>query len=387
MEKLDFSALEKLNLPPIDMKASDLEPVTSGSLRGLDKEEIIEDAKESAIEEIENIDEFSTPSEASEVSETDGEEKEEKEQSSQDSEDEDLEDFESGQDSSEETSVVKAVAEWAKAKGLFDYEEDKFEDSEDWLETKLVEKSKEYTQEWVDSLPPVIKEIITNYEEGVPLDELVYSKSREIEYNAVDENELEKSEGLQKKLVSDWLYTQEFSEEEIETKLKKYEDALILEDEAKTALKKLRAYESKYQEQLKFQTQQKQEAARQNYETYMKKIETDIMNSQEIIPDIPVSKEDRKKLYDAYTKADSKGDTALTRAIKSDPQAWYKITQFMVLMNGNLKNVEKSLQKKATEKLKKSVTTYKETPGLNKLTSPAALKAMKKALEKSKKQY
>lgn len=387
MEKLDFSALEKLNLPPIDMKASDLEPVTSGSLRGLDKEEIIEDAKESAIEEIENIDEFSTPSEASEVSETDGEEKEEKEQSSQDSEDEDLEDFESGQDSSEETSVVKAVAEWAKAKGLFDYEEDKFEDSEDWLETKLVEKSKEYTQEWVDSLPPVIKEIITNYEEGVPLDELVYSKSREIEYNAVDENELEKSEGLQKKLVSDWLYTQEFSEEEIETKLKKYEDALILEDEAKTALKKLRAYESKYQEQLKFQTQQKQEAAKQNYETYMKKIETDIMNSQEIIPDIPVSKEDRKKLYDAYTKADSKGDTALTRAIKSDPQAWYKITQFMVLMNGNLKNVEKSLQKKATEKLKKSVTTYKETPGLNKLTSPAALKAMKKALEKSKKQY
>lgn len=387
MEKLDFSALEKLNLPPIDMKASDLEPVTSGSLRGLDKEEIIEDAKESAIEEIENIDEFSTPSEASEVSETDGEEKEEKEQTSQDSEDEDLEDFESGQDSFEETSVVKAVAEWAKAKGLFDYEEDKFEDSEDWLETKLVEKSKEYTQEWVDSLPPVIKEIITNYEEGVPLDELVYSKSREIEYNAVDENELEKSEGLQKKLVSDWLYTQEFSEEEIETKLKKYEDALILEDEAKTALKKLRAYESKYQEQLKFQTQQKQEAARQNYETYMKKIETDIMNSQEIIPDIPVSKEDRKKLYDAYTKADSKGDTALTRAIKSDPQAWYKITQFMVLMNGNLKNVEKSLQKKATEKLKKSVTTYKETPGLNKLTSPAALKAMKKALEKSKKQY
>jgi len=387
MEKLDFSALEKLNLPPIDMKASDLEPVTSGSLRGLDKEEIIEDAKESAIEEIENIDEFSTPSEASEVSETDGEEKEEKKQTSQDSEDEDLEDFESGQDSSEETSVVKAVAEWAKAKGLFDYEEDKFEDSEDWLETKLVEKSKEYTQEWVDSLPPVIKEIITNYEEGVPLDELVYSKSREIEYNAVDENELEKSEGLQKKLVSDWLYTQEFSEEEIETKLKKYEDALILEDEAKTALKKLRAYESKYQEQLKFQTQQKQEAARQNYETYMKKIETDIMNSQEIIPDIPVSKEERKKLYDAYTKADSKGDTALTRAIKSDPQAWYKITQFMVLMNGNLKNVEKSLQKKATEKLKKSVTTYKETPGLNKLTSPAALKAMKKALEKSKKQY
>jgi len=387
MEKLDFSALEKLNLPPIDMKASDLEPVTSGSLRGLDKEEIIEDAKESAIEEIENIDEFSTPSEASEVSETDGEEKEEKKQTSQDSEDEDLEDFESGQDSSEETSVVKAVAEWAKAKGLFDYEEDKFEDSEDWLETKLVEKSKEYTQEWVDSLPPVIKEIISNYEEGVPLDELVYSKSREIEYNAVDENELEKSEGLQKKLVSDWLYTQEFSEEEIETKLKKYEDALILEDEAKTALKKLRVYESKYQEQLKFQTQQKQEAARQNYETYMKKIETDIMNSQEIIPDIPVSKEDRKKLYDAYTKADSKGDTALTRAIKSDPQAWYKITQFMVLMNGNLKNVEKSLQKKATEKLKKSVTTYKETPGLNKLTSPAALKAMKKALEKSKKQY
>jgi len=75
------------------------------------------------------------------------------------------------------------------------------------------------------------------------------------------------------------------------------------------------------------------------------------------------------------------------KALESDPQAWYKITQFMVLMNGNLKDVEKKLTTKATKKVKETVNTYKETPGLNKLTSPSSLKAMKKAIAKIKKTY
>lgn len=383
--KLDFSVLEKLNMPPINMKASDLEPVNGEPL--LSKEEI-EDAKESAIQEVNGIDEFSRE-EDTEDSEDSGKPAKEQQVEAETSDDidEDSEGESGDEESTEESSVVAAVAEWAKAKGIFDYEADQFEDSEDWLENKLIEKSKSFADEWKESLPPIIKEVINNYEEGVPLDELIYSKSREMEYNAVDEDDLGKSDALQKKLVADWLYTQEFSEDEIEAKLKKYEDALILEDEAKTALKKLRAYESKYQEQLKYDTERKKLAAQENYNQMMKQIETDIMSSDEIIPGIQLSKEEKKKVYEAYTKTDSSRKTQLMKTLENDPQAWYKITQFMVLMNGNLKDVEKKLNTKATQKVKETVTTYKETPGLNKLTSPANLKAMKKAIAKIKKSY
>lgn len=381
MEKLDFSALERLNMPPINIEQKDLESVEGQPL--LTKDEI-EEAKETAIQEVAGIDEFSREEdiENSEDSEDAAPEK----QSETETPDLDEEDSTGDEGTgTEEPSVIQAVAEWAKAKGIFDYEDGQFEDSEDWLESKLMEKSKGYAEEWKESLPPVIKEVINNYEEGVPLDELIYSKSREIEYNAVDEDKLGDSDALQKKLVADWLYTQDFSDEEIEAKLKKYEDALILEDEAKTALKKLRAYESKYQEQLKQDTQRKRQEAEENYNQMIKKIESDIMASDEIIPGIQLSKEDKKKVYEAYTKQDSSRKTQLMKTLESDPQAWYKITQFMVLMNGNLKDVEKKLNTKAAKKVKETVNTYKETPGLNKLTNPANLKAMKKAIEKIKK--
>jgi len=381
--KIDFSALERLNMPPINIEAKDLEAVDGQPL--LSKDEI-EDAKESAIEEVNGIHEFSTTEEDTEDSENNGESAK-KEQIEAETSNDDDEDSEGTEVNTEESSVISAVAEWAKAKGIFDYEPDQFEDSEDWLENKLLEKSKSYAEEWKESLPPIIKEVINNYEEGVPLDELIYSKSREMEYHSVAEEELGKSDGLQKKLVADWLYTQDFSDEEIESKIKKYEDALILEDEAKTALKKLKVYEAKYQEQLKYETERKKMAMQENYNQMLKQIESDIMSSEEIIPGIQLSKEEKKKVYDAYTKQDSSRKTQLMKALESDPQAWYKITQFMVLMNGNLKDVEKKLTTKATKKVKETVNTYKETPGLGKLTSPSSLKAMKKAIEKIKKTY
>lgn len=387
--KLDFSALEKLNLPPININRNDLEPVENSQLLSEDE---VEEVKESVIQEVNGLDDFDQIPDTEDTEDQSSTEEDKKEKSTKAAP---TEDFDSGDEpdgfedseTDQETSVVQAVAEWAKAKGIFDFEEGDFQDSEDWLENKLLEKSKSYAEEWIDSLPPAVKEIVNNYQEGVPLDELIYSKSREIEYNAVKEDELEKSDALQKKLVADWLYTQDFTEEEIESKLKKYEDALILEDEARTALKKLKTYESKYQEQLKHETERKKHEAAEQYNRSMKQIESNIMQSEEIIPGITLSKEEKKKIYEAYTKSDSTNRTQLMKTIESDPQAWFKITQFMVLMNGNLKDVEKKLNTKATKKVKETVNTYKETAGLNKLTNPAALKAMRKAIEKQKRSY
>lgn len=357
--RLDFSALEKLNLPPIEDIPGNTEDVLG--------EDSIEEAAQAALKEVESLEDFKDPIDEEdevEIPEAITPEKEIEEP---------------------EVSVIQGLSEWAKAKGLFDYKEEEFEDSEDFLESKLIEKSKVYSQEWKDSLPKVVKEIIENYEEGIPLDELVYSKSREIEYNNIADRDLETQEELQKKLVADWLYTQDYTEDEVKSKLKKLEDAFMLEDEARTALKKLKVYESKYQEQLKNQVQEQKQADEKAFATRIKNIQTEILSAEEVIKGIKLSKEDKQKLFDSYTKLDSKGETALTKAIKSDPQAWYKITQFMVLMGGDLSKVEQKLNTENTKKIKAAVNTYQETPGLSKLTSPEALKAMRKAINQAKK--
>ena len=253
------------------------------------------------------------------------------------------------------------------------------------MEKKLIEKSKSYNEEWKESLPPAIKELINNYEEGVPLDEIIYSKSREIEYSQIDEKTLEEREDLQKKLIADWLVNQDYDDDEIKKRLGKLEENLMLEDEAKIALKKLKAYEAKYQENLKAEAKANKIAQEKAFQDQIKRIEEDITKSSEIIKGIQISKEEKKQLIDAYTKIDSKGKTALMKAIENDPQAWYKITQFMVLMNGDLSKVKTSATTEVTKKVKEAVNTYKETPGLGKLSSPEALKAMKKAVKLSQK--
>lgn len=357
--EFDFDKLNSL-MPPINIPASDQEFIG---------EEGLEEAAENAVNEVESLEAFNKSEKTTEEGAPAVEAVEEVKNTEEEP----------------EVSVIQAIAEYSRAKGLIDYKDEDFEESEDFLESRLVEKSKTYAEEWKNSLPEVVREIINNYEEGVPLDELIYSKSREIEYSNIDEKELETKEELQKKLISDWLYNQNYTEDEVKTKLKKYESALILEDEAKMALKKLKVYEVEYQEQLKAQIEKQKEKSKKDFEESLKTIEKDIMSSEEIIKGIKTPKEVRKQIFEAYTKMDSKGQTALTKAIANDPQAWYKITQFMVLMKGDLSSVEKSINTKVTNNLKETVNSYTETPGLNKLTSKEAISAMRKAVNLHKK--
>lgn len=264
----------------------------------------------------------------------------------------------------EQFSPVKGIALWAKEQGLVDFEEDKFEDNEDWLKTTFEGKIKQLAQEEVnqykEQFPAVLKELADKFEEGVPLDELIYSKSREIEYNGISEKALEEDKELQKSIISDWYTNSEYTPEEIKTKLQKLEDAVLLEDEAKTALNKLKVFEKRYQEQLVHQAEANKKAQEKEFQEKLKSIEQKVLSSEEIIPGVKLSVDDRKRLYNAYTKTDSKKETELIKALKKDPDAWLKITQFMVLMNGNLDSVKSSIKTETTKKLKETVNTYQE---------------------------
>ncbi len=361
VEKLDLSILQGMNIPEINSDPKN-------EIRIL-KDEELEEIREDAVGEVESLKDFSTNKE------------------------EELEDFpeepgapivaygETPEPEKEaETSIVKGIAEYLKSENLFDYKEEEFEDNPDFLMKKINEVADAKVDEKLKEFPEVIYELAKNYKEGVPLDELIYSKSREIEYHAIKEEELTEDKELQKKLVSAWLEAQEYDQDEIDKKVTKYDDALILEDEALTALKKLRVYEQKYQEGLKEAANKKKEQEQKSYQTQLTTIQKDIEDSSEIIPGLELNPDEKKKIFDAYTKPDSKGETLLMKKLKADPKAWYKVTQFMVLMDGNLDSVKNKIKTEVVKTTKQTVSSYKETPGINKID----LSTVKRALDRVK---
>jgi len=365
--QIDFSVLGNMAIPEIE----------TTPLKAVKKKEQ-EEIRQEAIGEADSIEDFEKADTKPEGETTEETEEAELKEPSEDTDD---------KTGNEEISAIKGLALWAKEKKLINFEDDKFEDTEEWLENTLSAKVQKdlqaEIQTYKETLPEVIKTVLNNYEEGVPLDELIFSKSREIEYNNITEKQLEDNKELQKRIVSDWLYNQDYTEEEVNDTIKKYEDSLLLDDQSKIALKKNKLFEQKYQEGLQKAAQEKRDVQKEKYLIAVKNLEKEILTSEEIIPGIKLSQEERKKIFEARTKTDAKGKTPLTKAIENDPKAWDKITQFMVLMNGNLDSVKTKLTTQATQKVKETVNAI---PAKNSTLEKINLTKIKKAIELSKRQ-
>lgn len=282
----------------------------------------------------------------------------------------------------EDISPIRAIAEWAGTKGIIDFDPEKFEDTEEYLESKLNAVVENKVKSYKEELPEVLHDLINNYEEGVPLMELIDSKSRQMEYSSIEEKALEDDVELQKNVIRQHLSNLDYKEEAIEKKIKRFEEGVMLEEEAKEALEKLKTFEAKYQENLIKETKARKAAAEKEWQDQIKNIEKTIMTADEIIPGVKLSKEDKQKLFDGYIKFDSKRETQLTKAMKADPLANLKIAQFFLLMGGNVSKLKTTLKTEVSKEVKKTVNTYKEKDNpLNKLD----LNKIKKAVDLVKK--
>lgn len=370
-DELDLSMFG--DLPEIDLPAPENTELT-------DKD--IEDVKEFTIGEVESLEEFQKKTATKkEVTSTpdDPEIEEETEIETPENTGEEA----ASEEGTEEVSPIRAIAEWAGTKGIIDFDPEKFEDSEDYLETKLNDVVKSKVEAYKQDLPEVLHDLINNFEEGVPLMELIDSKSRQIEFSAIDEDTLEKDVDLQKNILRQHLANQDYKEDAIEKKIKRLEDNLLLEEESKEALEKLKVFEEKYQQNLIKETQERKKQAEKEWQDTLKNIEKTIMTADEIIPGIKLTKEEKQKLYDGYIKFDAKRETQLTKALKADPLANLKIAQFFLLLNGDVSNIKTKLKTEVAKEVKKTVNTYKEkdTP-----FSKVNLGKIKKALELVKQQ-
>lgn len=154
-----------------------------------------------------------------------------------------------------------------------------------------------------DSLPPRVRDLINNYEDGVSFEKLLELDRTSVTIETLDNNKVEDDTDLQKQLVTDYLKrTTKFNDKKIEKMVDSMEDSGELEDEAKSSLVELKAIIEKEKEHEKkaVQLQQKQmeEARRQELTALHEKIRT----TQEIIPGIKVNDKVRQTVLTSMTQ-------------------------------------------------------------------------------------
>ena len=156
----------------------------------------------------------------------------------------------------------------------------------------------EYADERIEQLDQYVKN-------GGKFEDFYQTQQRTMSYDNIDIED----ESNQKQVVRDYYKLQGMSDEQINRKIERYEDADMLEDEATDAVNYLKAYE---EQQAQYMAQQ-QEAQRRAQEQQAMQFAQDLtngINSLTNIRGISIPKEDKKALYDYITKTDADGLTA-----------------------------------------------------------------------------
>ena len=156
----------------------------------------------------------------------------------------------------------------------------------------------EYADERIEQLDQYVKN-------GGKFEDFYQTQQRTISYDNIDIED----ESNQKQVVRDYYKLQGMSDEQINRKIERYEDADMLEDEATDAVNYLKAYEEQ-RTQYMAQQQEAQRHAQEQQAIQFAQDLTNGINNLTNIRGISIPKEDKKALYDYITKTDADGLTA-----------------------------------------------------------------------------
>ncbi len=356
--RLDLSILDdsRLNIPTIDGKIKSEEVIT-------DEDQVIAE-----VDSIESIGGDLVTEELESIPFEDNESIEEDEEETQ-------------EDEVVEESAIKLWADFASERGLIDIEDgETIEDSEEYLIKKYNQKVEKAVDTYKNSLPEDLRTILEAYELGVPLTDYLEAESRISNYSSVDADKLKEDVKLQKDIMKAYLRAQEYEDSEIEAKIEKYEENLLLEDEAAHALKKLVKIEQRQKDQMLEEAKKQKANYEKQYEERLTTFKNNVMAKEEIIKGIPVTKEQREAIINLTTKAvavtkDGSPITALKKMELEDPDFLIKLA-YMASLNWDLSTIKRKATTQAVRTIKKGVDSDKPSP-LAKLDLNIIRKAVK----------
>lgn len=234
--------------------------------------------------------------------------------------------------------------------GVLSYDEAKeYENSPEGIKDLLKDNINTGVEAWKQQYPKEALEVLEHIKNGGTLNELI-----QIEQDGPDyEKDVDlTNENHQKFLIADLLAEQGFSEEKIEAKLAKYEEAGLLEDEAKSAHEKLielsKNKRVKLIEDQKKVNLERETKLKEKTEAFRKKVtETTEIAGFKLKPG------EQQELLDYMSKPVKEGKTRMQLEYDEDTQM--KMAFFMK-RKFDFKDVEAKATTKATIKLKEVVS-------------------------------
>ena len=179
---------------------------------------------------------------------------------------------------------------------------EEFDGTAEGLKTAMINEIVGAVEMYKETLPDRVKDLINNYEEGVPLEQLLKLDKEELQVLSLDEDKIKEDISLQKETVRNYLKkTSKFSDKKIDNQIQYYEDSGELEEEALNAATELKDLLKTEKEQAVEQAKQKekmmQDQARQDLANLNKKIQ----DATEIIPGLKLNDKVKSELIKSMT--------------------------------------------------------------------------------------
>lgn len=172
------------------------------------------------------------------------------------------------------------------------------EDLIGYIEDVVEENSKpQYADDRIAQLDEYVKN-------GGNFEDFYNRMSQSIEYDNLDIDD----ENNQKLAVRDYLKLSGYTDEQINKKIERYEDADMLADEAEDALERLKLYQKQQVEEQQAAQERARQEQQEQAQQFVTNLNTTIGNLKSI-RGVAIPKEDRKLLFDYITKVDANGLT------------------------------------------------------------------------------
>lgn len=185
----------------------------------------------------------------------------------------------------------------------------------------------------------------------------------------LDNIEIEDNEDLQKQVVKQLLVEQGYSDKSIERKLKKYEEAGILEEEAQDAVDALKDIAGKKKQELLQQQKIEHEQMVQNQQKFYGSVVSTIKDLKDI-RGIAIPEKDKRVLLDYIFKPDAKGVTQYQKDYAKNVKNLIESAYFTMKGDALLDTAKKVGSTSAVKKFKQSLRTNTVSKGSKKMSQP-----------------
>ena len=295
-------------------------------------------------------------------------------------------------DADEKVSALKVFAEMQREKGIIDYEDNEFEDSDEFILSKVQEKIEKGIQTGIDdyknSFTQEAKDLIEAIEAGIPLESLVEQNSNISAYENIKDSDIDDNEALQKNLIRNLYSLKGYSSELIDKKIQRWDDSGLLADEAKDARVELLEYAKKEKEEAKQQQIEKEKQRIEKFESWKTGIKTYLDKTDEIIPGFKISPRQKEVINNGLTKFDKDGKNEFQKVMEKDPNFNTKVAYIALALNWDFSGFDKKAATKVAKGLKDALRDQDKLVdghgSYNHTKSNVNLGVMEKALKLSK---